>query len=109
MATAHPLPPDPVLEALRAPVVQTMAPERRALLEGDLRSMAARGLSESLLRECIQERLEQEADEGDALTPEALAVIERAADEAEADPSRGIPVERYFADRGIPYPPARAG
>jgi hypothetical protein len=114
MATAGLLPFDPVLDALEAPIVQAMAPERRAGLERDLRAMAARDVSdEAMLREAIARRLQQEAeiDEEESLSPEELAELEQEAEEAEEDvrAGRGIPVEQVFAALGMAYPPARAG
>jgi len=112
MATAHPLPPDPVIEALRAPIVQTMGPERRAMLEADLRAMVAHDPSQTLLRECIEERLEQEAHEDaeEPLTASELAVLEQEGIDGEAELRAGrcIPAEQVFADLGFAYPPARS-
>ncbi len=113
MATASPLPSDPVLDALQAPIVRAMAPERRAALEQDLWAMAAMDAPEAVLREAIACRLRQEAlsDEEEPLSPEELAELEREAEEAEEDvrAGRGIPVEQVFAALGMTYPPARAG
>ena len=43
------------------------------------------------------------------VTPEEMAELEVEAADAEEDLRRGrcIPVEKVFADRGMPYPPAR--
>jgi|HubBroStandDraft_4_1064222.scaffolds.fasta_scaffold527388_2 hypothetical protein len=75
--------------------------------------MAARGVPEATLRQTIAERLRQESEEDDLepLDAEELAELEREAAEAEEDLRAGrcIPVEKVFADLGIPYPPARAG
>ena len=45
------------------------------------------------------------------LTPEEMAEIEAAYARADENyrSGRGIPVEKYFADRGISWPPAPTG
>jgi hypothetical protein len=98
-AAASPLPVDPVITALQAPVVQTMSPERRAILEADLRAMAASDAPDNLLHEAIEERLRQEAyaDELEPLTPEEEAELERRFADADAHPETLIPLEVVLA------------
>ena len=106
-AAASPLPADPVIAALQAPVVQTMSPERRAMLEEDLRAMAARAVPDELLREAIEERLRQEAefDAAEPMPAEEEAELERMIAETDEDLRAGrcIPAEVFCAQRGIPW------
>jgi hypothetical protein len=99
LASASPLPLDPVVAALQAPIVQTMSPERRAMFEEDLRAMAASDAPDNLLREAIEERLRQEAyaDESGPLTPEEEAELERRLADADAHPETLIPLEVVLA------------
>jgi hypothetical protein len=111
-ALATPLLENPVLAALQAPVVQTMDRERRALLEEDLRAMAASGVPDLLVREAIEERLRQEAeiDAAGPMTEEEEAAIEQMIAETDEDYRAGrcIPVEVVLAELGIPWA-ARTG
>jgi len=98
-AAASLLPVDPVIAALEAPVVQTMSPERRAMFEEDLRTMAASDAPDELLREAIEERLRQEAyaDESEPLTPEEEGELERRFADADAHPGTLIPLDVVLA------------
>jgi hypothetical protein len=114
MATAHPLPVDPVAEALARPFVKTMPAERRTQLEQDLRAMAARvadGVPYAVFHEALEHRMwaEEHDDEFDDVTPEERAELRRRVAAAEAHPEHGIPADKFFAARGIPWPPAPAG
>jgi hypothetical protein len=113
MATAHPLPVDPVAEALARPFVKTMPPDRRARFEADLRAMQARvadGAPYALFLDALDARIweEEQPDGLGDLTPEELLELNRRAGEAKAHPERGISAEKFFAERGIPWPPASA-
>lgn len=98
-AAARLLPIDLVTDALQAPIVQRMSPERRTILEEDLRAMAARDVPDNLLREAIEERLRQEAlsEELEPLTPEEEAELDRRIADADAHPETLIPLEVVLA------------
>lgn len=93
---------DAVVDALRAPIVQAMAPDRRAALEQDLRAMAARDVPEAMLRETIAHRLRQEeAEIDDDLTEEEEEELLIETVMADAHPEDCITWEQYCASRGI--------
>jgi hypothetical protein len=88
----------------------TATPFQPPELEMALRKLAQRAPLTAGERVVVQKALDEApAAVGDwsDVTPEEMAELERAAADAETSlaEGRGIPAEKFFADRGIPYPP----
>ena len=98
MAAAHPLQPAELEVALRKIV-------KREPLTRDERDLVQRTLDE------IPLVADSDGDDWVDVTPEEMAELEQAASAVESDLRAGrcIPAEKFFADRGIPWPPARPG
>jgi hypothetical protein len=78
---------------------------KREPLTRDERQLVLRTLDE------IPLAADSDGDDWSDVTPEEMAELEQAASEAEEDLRAGrcLPAEKFFADRGIPWPPARPG
>jgi len=88
----------------------TVTPFQPAELEDALRKLAQRAPLTVGEREMVRRAFDEApavVDDWSDVTPEEMAELEQAAADAETSlaEGRGIPAEKFFADRGIAYPP----